>query len=917
VKRTLNLKPTQLVPINPAKTPGAEPIAGYRLITPLGHGGFGEVWKCQAPGQILKAIKFVQGPIHPLGIGDGRLQRELDALQRVKNIRHPFLLSLERVEVVEGELVVVMELADCSLRDLLTEHRQAGTAGIPRTALLKYLTEAAEVLDLMNVEHDLQHLDIKPHNLLLVSHHVKVADFGLVHDMGTSEETRSRGPVLGGISPCYAAPELFRDSLSPHSDQYSLAITYHELLTGTLPFRGKSLLEFAKKHTQEAPDLSSLPAGDRPAVARALAKDPRERFAACLDFVQALVEAKAPTPSEVRALERFDRESAPSLPSGTARSSRTGPQAASGSQARPYGEIDLSRLRHRSEAPRDPPSHESLQSSTNGTFSEAAARAGLPPGCRIQSCVSRGSCSEVWKVRDPLGQERVVRIYLGTSATEPRTEQRLLPELSGLRHPALPPVEVLRREPGRLVLLTEPTGKTLRDRFHECQSQKQLGIPCQELLDYLTQAAEALDQLFELYGVHHLWLHPHSLLLAEEQLRLADFGIAQLFMLEAGPPGTWLHPRYAPPELFEGAVGPTCDPYSLAAIYAEMLTGIHPFHGQSVRHPAAARRKGRINLDLVPAAERDILARALDPAPDRRFPTCMALLDALARASDNPGQRAEAPFSTRTTKVSPAFGHTPWAEWSTWQEEALGELIKSAAGCWQIQKSGPLHLRLRPGELLEHHCHTHGPIALTTYKLEGFCKQWQTRPVPGGDGQFTFRLAAPTGFWQRCLGRQPGLQVSVQLTPSANVAMLTDIRVQMAPTGCKREEGDQLLRNLGPVVLESLRSALLVGPERRAEERLPWHSPLQVAPVFPPGRVGEAIACQAKDISRNGIGLYLPHPLPTAQVMIQLPPLPHIPAFQVGGALVNQQKRPDGWIETGILLQKATKRSDSLRPRES
>jgi hypothetical protein len=71
--------------------------------------------------------------------------------------------------------------------------------------------------------------------------------------------------------------------------------------------------------------------------------------------------------------------------------------------------------------------------------------------------------------------------------------------------------------------------------------------------------------------------------------------------------------------------------------------------------------------------------------------------------------------------------------------------------------------------------------------------------------------------------------------------------------------------------------------------------------------VGEAIACQAKDISPSGIGLYVPHPLPTAHVLIELPPMANTPAVQVGGTLVNQQKRPDGWTDTGVLLHKGNK----------
>src|SRR5207248_6970140 len=101
----------------------------------------------------------------------------------------------------------------------------------------------AELLDLMNHEHGLQHLDVKPRNLFLVGKHVKVADFGLVNSLA---DVRVTGAYCRGITPLYAAPEAFVGRITPFTDQYSLALTYHELLTGTLPFDGTSFRDLAR-----------------------------------------------------------------------------------------------------------------------------------------------------------------------------------------------------------------------------------------------------------------------------------------------------------------------------------------------------------------------------------------------------------------------------------------------------------------------------------------------------------------------------------------------------------------------------------------------------------------------------------------------------------------------------------------------
>ena len=117
----------------------AEIIPGYTIRERIRDGGYGEVWKADAPGGLAKAIKFVYGRL------DGqRASRELKALGRIKEVRHPFLLSLERIEVIDGQLVIVTELADASLMNRFEECVAAGSPGIPRDELLVYMSDAAD-----------------------------------------------------------------------------------------------------------------------------------------------------------------------------------------------------------------------------------------------------------------------------------------------------------------------------------------------------------------------------------------------------------------------------------------------------------------------------------------------------------------------------------------------------------------------------------------------------------------------------------------------------------------------------------------------------------------------------------------------------------------------------------------------------
>ena len=275
---------------------GGLQMADYELTERLGAGGYGEVWKAIGPGGLPKAVKILYGERD----GD-HASAELKSLERMRDLRHPFLLSIERIEVVNSRLIVVTELADGNLSERFEACRREGKQGIPRDELLGYLRDSADALDFMAEQHNLQHLDIKPDNLLLQGSHVKVGDFGLAKDISTTNVS-----VLNGFTPMFAAPELFEGRPGRASDQYSLAVVYQLMLTGNAPFNGRTAAQLTAQHLRSQPDLTFLEPIDRPVIARALSKNINSRFDSCRQFIDELSRRKVSRSKNVAFIQGTD-----------------------------------------------------------------------------------------------------------------------------------------------------------------------------------------------------------------------------------------------------------------------------------------------------------------------------------------------------------------------------------------------------------------------------------------------------------------------------------------------------------------------------------------------------------------------------------------------------------------------------------
>lgn len=248
----------------------------YEVLERIGTGGMSLVYRARdLTLNRIVAIKILKQQWTEDRDVVARFDQEARAAASVTN---PHVVQVFDVGKEEPDVhYIVMEL-------IRGDTLRAKLDAEPVLSVREALSIAEQVAEALDAAHakKLVHRDIKPQNILIAEDKtVKVTDFGIAYatTSGTLVNTRS---FLGTVQ--YLSPEQARGKLvSAQSDLYSLGVVLFEMLTGRLPFEGESAIGVALKHLQDqAPDVRSirptLPESVSRIVARALAKDPAERY---------------------------------------------------------------------------------------------------------------------------------------------------------------------------------------------------------------------------------------------------------------------------------------------------------------------------------------------------------------------------------------------------------------------------------------------------------------------------------------------------------------------------------------------------------------------------------------------------------------------------------------------------------------
>ena len=279
-----------------------EIFAGYTIVRQIGSGGMGEVYLARHPRlPRQEALKVLRPEISGDISFRQRFIREADSIAALE---HPHIVTVHDRGEAAGRLWIATQYVDGA--DAAQLLRDRYPAGMPADEAAAIATATAEALDHAH-DRGLLHRDVKPANILLTNpdrdgiRRIYLADFGIARPLDDPAGLTSTNFTLGTFA--YAAPEqLMGKAIDGRADQYALAATAYHLLTGSPVFPDTNQIAVISQHlTEPAPAPSLIRPALAPldaAFARALAKNPDDRYPSCRDFAQAIAAAAAASNSE-------------------------------------------------------------------------------------------------------------------------------------------------------------------------------------------------------------------------------------------------------------------------------------------------------------------------------------------------------------------------------------------------------------------------------------------------------------------------------------------------------------------------------------------------------------------------------------------------------------------------------------------
>jgi hypothetical protein len=273
-------------------------LGSYEVRERIGRGGMGEVYLAHD----TRLDRPVALKVLPERFAEDKRFRErlLRESRLAASLDHPNVVPLYDAGEIDGRLFIAMRYVDgVDLQALL---RSSAPLAPERAVLIA--GQLAEALDAAH-QRGLVHRDVKPSNVLLDQQsghdHAYLADFGLTRS--SQADGPADGQFMGTVD--YVAPEQIRGGeVDGRADQYALGCLLFECLTGSLPYRHSSEVAAIFAHLDEAPPAASerheaLPPAVDPVLARAMAKEPAQRFDSCRQLVAAAHDALglAPAPS--------------------------------------------------------------------------------------------------------------------------------------------------------------------------------------------------------------------------------------------------------------------------------------------------------------------------------------------------------------------------------------------------------------------------------------------------------------------------------------------------------------------------------------------------------------------------------------------------------------------------------------------